>query len=261
MQYMWADLPGPGYLQYRLGQLAQDEDGAPRLGPAALALERMLISCRGLIYTFLPPPRGAGAAPHPPQGPGFPRLVAGAGPLRLARLLRTSGPTLPAAWLGTLGPRFRAGYPAHRPGLHCHAVAGLRVLYSPGGRLRDGLRAALLPGRPVPAGPRPLAGVHPDLRHHQGGPPRGARGPQTWRPCGVEAFNPPLVPILGGLRAAMARLIVGVDMVGNPTDPAPVNPVGQLPLALQPYYGPAARAADVAAAGRRRGRSATERHP
>ncbi len=62
---------------------------------------------------------------------------------------------------------------------------------------------------------------------------------------------------------ARLRVIVGVDMVrvGNPTDPAPVNPVGQLPLALQPYYGPAARAADVAAAGRRRGRSATERHP
>ncbi len=64
---------------------------------------------------------------------------------------------------------------------------------------------------------------------------------------GVEAFNPPLVPILGGLRAAMVRLIVGVDMVGNLTDQAPVDPVGQLPPALQPYHGPAARAADVAA--------------
>jgi hypothetical protein len=109
---MWAGLPGPGYRQYRLGQLAQDADGAPRLGPAALARERTLISCRSLIYTFPGPPAELGPLPSRRRALGF--LASRREPDRFGGPgcsgHRRAGPSaLPAAWLGTLGPRFRAG--------------------------------------------------------------------------------------------------------------------------------------------------------
>ena len=49
-------------------------------------------------------------------------------------------------------------------------------------------------------------------------------------------YAPPRVPILGGMRAAMARLIVGVDIHGHLADPVP-DPPGSFPRELAMFRG------------------------